>query len=44
MMNKGKAAGNTATITEMIMANVNLVVEWLCNGIAAEKRIPHDWK
>ena len=47
VMNMGEAAGPTGVVTEMIMADENLGVEWLtdlCNLIVAEGRIREDWK
>jgi len=46
-MKKGKAAGPTGTVSEMFIAEEDCSVEWLtslCNLIAAQGRIPDDWK
>jgi hypothetical protein len=46
-MKKGKAAGPTGVVSEMLMADEGLSVEWmtaLCNLIVAEGKIPDDWR
>jgi hypothetical protein len=46
-MKKGKAAGSTGVVSEMIKAADELGVEWLtdlCNTIVCEGKIPTDWK
>ena len=46
-MKNGKAAAPTGIVSEMFMADKDCSVEWLtylCNLIAAQGRIPDDWK
>lgn len=46
-MKKGKAAGPTGVVAEMMKASQVLTVDWLtdlCNLIVSEGKIPDDWK
>ena len=46
-MKKGKAAGSTGVVSEMMKAAGDLGIEWLtdlCNAIVCEGKIPTDWK
>ena len=44
MMKKGKEAGPTGIVLEMFMADEDCSVEWVCNLIVSQGRIPDDWK
>ncbi|MBJ5496565.1 hypothetical protein JGG50_25660, partial [Salmonella enterica subsp. enterica serovar Typhimurium] len=46
-MKKGKAAGPTGVVTEMLKASQEVGVQWLTdlsNRIIDERRIPGDWE
>ena len=46
-MKKGKAAGPTGTVSEMLIADENYNVEWLTSLfhlIVTQWRIPDDWR
>jgi len=46
-MKKGKAAGQSRVVTEMLQAASDVGIEWLtelCNAIVSEGAIPDDWK